>query len=167
MAMRWVLAAVLVSLSVGLTGAADEKYSSKEGRYAVAFPAKPALTNSKAGQIDLNIAIVDQGGSGFAVIFSDLPAEAVKVAKPKDLLDGGEKGLINNFKAKVSQSMDFEFGKDKWPAREIMAEKDNLQLRLTIILADNRLYQVFVVGSKDVVTGQAADAFFKSFEITK
>jgi hypothetical protein len=167
MIMRWVLPAVVMSWAVGLTLAADEKYTSKEGRFAATFPGKPTTTTSKAGQIDLNITLVDQGGSGFAVIFSDLPADAVKVTKPKDLLDGGEKGLVTNFKAKVSQSTDFPFGPDKLPAREIRAEKENLQLRLMIILAENRLYQVFVVGTKETVTGKAADDFFMSFAITK
>ena len=144
-----------------------EKYESREGKYSVQFPGKPNKTTNKAGGIDLHIAIVEMGMGGFAVIHSDLPPEATKVAKPKALLDGGQKGLIENFKAKVTSSRDFEFGKEKYPARELVGEKDKLNLRIQIILAGNRLYQVFVVGSKEQIMNKEADAFFSSFEIAK
>jgi hypothetical protein len=161
---------VILLLAAGLAPGQDakgEKYVSKEGKYSVGFPGKPTTSANKAGAVDLNMAIVQKGAGGYAVIHSDLPAEAVKVAKPKELLDGGQNGLINNFKAKVTSTKDFEFGKQKYPARELVGEKDQITLRIQIILADNRLYQVFVVGPKDMVTGTDADAFFKSFEITK
>ena len=91
-----------------------------------------------------------------------------KIAKPKDLLDGGQqKGFIESFKAKVTSSRDFEFGKEKYPARELVGEKDQLHLRVQIILAGDRLYQLLVVGPKDLTVSKDADAFFKSFEITK
>jgi len=161
-------AAAFVLFAAGLAiGQEPEKFVSKEGKYSVGFPGKPMVESKKAGGIDLNIAIVQKGMGGFAVIHSDLPADKVKAAKPKDLLDGGQKGLIDNFKAKISSAKDFEFGKQKYPARELVGAKDATNLRFQIILADNRLYQVFVVGPKDMVTGQEADAFFKSFEITK
>jgi hypothetical protein len=144
-----------------------EKYTSKEGKYAVQFPDNPMKSTSKAGGIDLNTAIVVKGMGGFAVIHADLPPEATKVAKSKELLDGGQKGLIDNFKAKVTSTKDFEFGKDKHLARELVAEKDQLHLRIRIVLVGNRIYQVFVVGPKDLTTSPDADAFFKSFEITE
>jgi hypothetical protein len=166
--MRSTFAAVaFVLFAVGVSAQDTKKFESKEGKYSVAFPGKPTMTTNKAGGIDLNIAIVEKGMGGFAVIHSDLPAEAVKAAKPKDLLEGGQKGLVDNFKAKVTSSKDFDFGKQKHPAREILAEKDTINLRIQIILADARLYQVFVVGPKDMVTGKDADEFFKSFEIAK
>lgn len=160
-------AVVLVLAAAGLSTADEKKHESKEGKYKVAFPGTPKMTANKAGGIDLNIAIVEKDMGGFAVIYSDLPPEAVKIAKPTALLDGGQKGLVENFKAKVTKSKDFEFGKQKYPARELVGEKDAINLRIQIILADNRLYQVFVVGSKDQISGKDADAFFKSFEIAK
>ena len=167
--MRLAVALSVLFLSVLIAGQdkPSEKYESKEGKYSVQFPGKPNKTTNKAGGIDLHIAIVEMGMGGFAVIHSDFPPEAIKAAKPKALLDGGQKGLIENFKAKVTSSRDFEFGMEKYPARELIGEKDKLNLRIQIILAGNRLYQVFVVGSKEQVTSKEADAFFKSFEIAK
>jgi hypothetical protein len=174
--MRSILtAAAFVLFAAGLAMGQDEKkdekksdkYSSKEGKYSVNFPGKPMVTSNKAGGVDLHIAMVEQGGGGFGVIYSDLPADAAKSVKPKALLDGGQKGLIDNFKAKITTSKDFEFGKQKYPARELVAEKDPINLRIQIILVDNRLYQLLVVGPKDIITGKDADAFLKSFEITR
>ena len=51
--------------------------------------------------------------------------------------------------------------------RELIGAKDAINLRIQIILAGTRLYQVFVVGPKDMVMGKEADAFLKSFEITR
>ena len=165
--MRSPIAAIVILGLAGTVSAQDKKYESKEGKYSVTFPGKPTSMTQKAGEIELNITIVEKGGGGMAVIYSDLPGAAVKDAKPKDILEKGEKGLIDNFKAKVTKSKDIEFGKQKFPAREITGEKDSLQLRITIILVENRLYQVFVVGPKDLVEGKDTEDFFKSFEVTK
>jgi hypothetical protein len=165
-------AAAFALFVVGLAAAQEkdakpEKYVSKDGKYAVAFPDKPTVESKKAGGLDLNSATAVKGTAGFSVMYSDLPAEVVKASKPKELLDGGQKGIVGTFKAKPTSTRDFELGKQKYPAREIVGEKDAVNLRIQIILADNRLYQVFVVGPKETVTGKDADAFFQSFEITK
>jgi hypothetical protein len=164
LAMGFVFACALA----GAQNKIPDRFESKEGKYSVQFPGKPTKSARKAGGVDLNIAIVEKGTGGFAVIHTDLPSEAVKAAKPKDLLDGGQqKGLVENFKAKVTSARDFQFGPEKYPARELVAEKDQLHLRVRIILAGNRLYQVLVVGPKDLTVGMEADAFFKSFDIAK
>ena len=170
--MRSSLAVAVFSLfAAGVSPAQDdakpEKFVSKEGKYTAQFPTTPETQSKKAGGVDLHMTMAKRSMGGFAVIYSDLPAEAVKAAKPKDLLDGGQKGLIDNFKAKITTSKDFEFGKQKYPARELVGAKDAINLRIQIILVGNRLYQVFVVGPKDLATGKEADAFFQSFEITK
>jgi hypothetical protein len=126
----------------------------------------------KAGELDLTITMITKGTAAFAVIYSDLPEDTLKSQKPTEILTTGEKGFVDNFKAKVTDSRNLEFGKDKFPARQIAAEKstgekDTVQLRIIIIMADKRLYQAFVVGPKEVVEGKDTDAFFKSLEISK
>jgi hypothetical protein len=168
--MRTTLALGLI-FTCALAVAQDEtpaRFESKEGNYSVQFPGKPAKSTRKAGGVDLHIAIVEKGTGGFAVIHTDLPAEAVRAAKPKDLLDGGQrKGLVESFKAKVTSARDFEFGPEKHPARELVAEKDQFHLRVRMILAGNRLYQVLVVGPRELTASKDADSFFKSFDIAK
>jgi hypothetical protein len=170
-----ILAAAFVGLS-GVVTAAEEKFESKAGKFTVTFPAKPMTQTKKAStpedaDLEITLVEVDNGNGALAIIYSDLPPAAVKGKKASEILAGGEKGLVDNFGAKVTMSKEIEFGKQKLPAREITAEKVvgkmTLQLRITLVLNDNRLYQVFVVGSKAVVSGKEADNFFKTFEITK
>jgi hypothetical protein len=168
--MRTVLAAAaFAALAAGVAaqdkGKAADKYESKEGKYAVAFPAKPTTTTSKVGETTMNVATVEKAGSGFVVIYSDLPAGATKLAKAKDILEGGEKGLVANLKAKVTSSKEKEFGKQKYPSREIVADAEMVTVRVTLVLAGDRLYQVFVHGPKEFASGKEADKFLESFEI--
>ena len=168
--------ALLISLLIlGAThaGQDDKRYESKAGKYKVMFPGKPEVTSKKLDDGELNMASVPFGGGGFLVIYTDLGEEKVKNSKPKEILTSGEKGLIDNFKAKITSSKDTEFGKQKYPAREILGEAFiegeavTVNLRMTLILADQRLYQVFVFGPKDLPKGKEAEKFFESFEIAK
>lgn len=167
--MRTICTVAALVVFAGALTADDKKFDSKDGKYSVKFPGEPTTQNQKAGDLNLTITIYEKGTSGFAVIFSDMTAETVKAAPAKKLLEGGEKGLVDNFKAKVIKSGEsvFKANGKEYPAREILAEKDALTLRIQIILVDTRLYQVFVVGPKEVTTGKEADDFFKSFELTK
>jgi hypothetical protein len=167
------LLAGLVLVAGPLAAHDDKKYESRAGKYAVEFPGKPMVETKKTDEGELNIASVAEKGGGFMVIYTDLPADKLKDTKPKDLLASGEKGLVDGFKAKINSSKDIEFGKDKYPARQLTAtafipdEAVTINLRLTIILANNRLYQVFVFGPKELPTSPEANKFFDSFEITK
>jgi hypothetical protein len=165
--MRSLIAGIVFLGLAGAVSAQDTKFVSKEGKYSVAFPGKPTTSTEKKGDLVLNITILPKGDNGLLVIYSDLSAEAAKDTKPKEILEAGEKSLVDAFKAKVSKSKEIEFGEQKIPGREIYAVKDDVQLRITIILADKRLYQVLAVGAKDFVEGKDTEEFFKSFEIVK
>jgi len=170
--MRTLLASTVVVLCAsGMILAEDKKFDSKDGKFSAKFPGDPKTQATKAGGIDLNIAIVEKGKAGFAVIYSDMPADVVKATAAGKLLEGGEKGLIENFKAKLSKpstEAKFKSGTNEYPVREIFAEKEpDLFLRVKLILVNNRLYQVFVVGPKDLVNGKEASDFIDSFELGK
>ena len=156
-----------------LTAADEPKFESKDGRFSAKFPGKAETKPQKAGALDLFITYVEtekeKNKVGFAVIYSDMPADVVKSTPAKAILENGEKGLVNNFKAKVTKSNETVFkanGKD-YPARDIVAEKDATTLNVKLILVDNRLFQVFVAGPKELATGKEAEEFLKSFELAK
>jgi hypothetical protein len=167
---------VVLACAAGLSAQEEKKFTSKEGKFAAKFPGEPKTVNQKVKDLDMVITIVEKGKSGFAVIFADLPELAVKAGADK-VLEGGENGMLNNTKAKLIKSKETKFksnGKE-FPAREILAEKladkqtqkEDQYVRVTLILAEARLYQVLVVGEKDIVTGKEADAFIASFDIAK
>ena len=63
---------------------------------------------------DLNIAMVVKGAGGFGVIYTDLPPETTKRCQAeRPARRRPEKGLVENFKAKLTSSKDFEFGRAK------------------------------------------------------
>lgn len=169
MSLKTICTAAALLVVAGALSAEEPKFESKDGRFSAKFPGKAETKAQKAGGLELHITIVEKGTGGFAVIYSDMPPDVVKATPATKLLEGGEKGLVDNFKAKIIKSGESVFkanGKD-YPARDILAEKDDKTLRVKIILVDNRLYQVFVVGPKELATGKEADDFINSFELTK
>ncbi|MDY3553647.1 hypothetical protein R5W24_002750 [Gemmata sp. JC717] len=173
MSLKTVLAVTVLVLGAGALTGQDKKFDSKDGKFSAKFPLEPKVVPQKAGGLDLYITIAekdkDKDKVGFAVIYTDLPADVVKGSPGKKLLEGGEKGLVDNFKAKIVSSSETSFkanGKD-YPARDLIAEKESLTLRVRIIMVDARLYQVFVIGPKEQATGKEADEFLKSFELVK
>jgi hypothetical protein len=165
--MRPVVAVVLCAGLPVLAAAQETKYEPKDGGFAIVFPAKPTTASEKANGTEIHSAVVPRGTGAFLVTFSDLAADEVKKAKPKDILDENVKGLLGQFKAKLTESKDREFGKAKYPGRDVTAEKDITLIRVRFVLAGNRVYQVMVIGPKETVTGKEANDFFDSFTITR
>jgi hypothetical protein len=165
--MRTFIATVVLLSCASIAVAEDKKYVSKDGKFTIDFGGdEPTTLKQKAGDIELSITTAKQGTLGLVVIYSDLPEDTIKNKKPKEILETSQKAL----KFKVLDSKDIEFGKDKLPARELTAttdDKEPVRLRITMILADRRLYQLIAAGPKDATESKEADAFFKSFEITK
>jgi hypothetical protein len=168
--MRTICTAVLALACAGALAAQDaKKYDSKDGKFSAKFPGEPKTQVQKTSAFDLTITLSEKGGGGFAVIYSDFPAETLKATTAKKLLEGGQDGLVTRFKATVSKSTEttFKAGGKEYPARDIWADKDKTNLRVRLILVESRLYQIFVAGPKELVEGKETDEFFESFEVTK
>lgn len=161
-----VVAAVAVC-AAGLTGQDAKKYE-KDGKFTAKFPNGPDQSMKAAGGLTLHIFIgeYEKGKGAYMVTYSDLPPAVLKAPKPEQVLESSEKGLTENFKAKITKSGATMFGAKKYPAREITAEREDLNLRGTIVLVGGRLYQVFVFGSKEFTASKSADDFLASFAIT-
>jgi hypothetical protein len=165
--------AVLLVAFAGALSGQDKKFDSKDGKFGAKFPGEPKVVPQKAGALELTITLAeketDKNKIGFAVIYSDMPPDVVKGTTGKKLLEGGAKGLEENFKAKIVSSSEtvFKANGKEYPERVILAEKDALSLRVRIIMVDARLYQVFVIGTKEQVAGKEADDFLASFELAK
>lgn len=169
--MRRVLtAAVLVAGAALTAGAADdEKYTSKDGKFAVAFPAGAKVKLDKkaaGGGLDMKLFTVESKDKAFIVMYMDLPP-AAKDVPAKQILDGAEAGSLKQSGSKLVESKDIAFGKAKHPGREILADKGGNKIRTQVIVAEARIYVVAVGGPKDFATGKEGSAFLKSFEITK
>jgi len=167
--MRTLFAVALFAAGAWTVVAAEGKtYDSKEGKFSAKFPTTPTVHSKTAGGLTLHLFVADfeKGKGGYLVSYSDLPPEVLKAPQPAQVLVSGEKGLVDNFKAKVTKSGATTFGPKKYPAREITAELQDWHMRATLVLVGNRLYQVCVFGPNEFVTGKDADDFMKSFALT-
>lgn len=170
--MRTLLAIGLLAVCA-LAGSAQEPavYASKEGRFAAKFPTQPGtLVNTataKAAGQEVAICTSDKGALAFTVGYADLPVEALKDAPAPKVLEKSERGLSAQTKLKVlsAKATVHKSGGKEYPAREITTERDGIHLRFVLVLAETRLYQVFVAGTKDAIVSPEAEAFFASFEI--
>jgi hypothetical protein len=166
--MRTMLAvALLAVLAAGLAAQDKQKYE-KDGKFTAKFPTEAKAVTKTAGGLTLHAVLAEstKGKSGYLVTYSDLPPETLKAPKPEQVLESSEKGLVENFRAKITKSEAIKFGTKQYPAREITAERTDFHLHGKIILVGNRLYQVYVFGSKEFTTNKEAEAFLMSFAIT-
>jgi hypothetical protein len=165
--MRTILAAVVVGAGAAGLAAQDKKYE-RDGKFAAAFPAAPTVRTAAAGGLALTFVSteVDMGKSAFVVVYNDIPPDKLKAPTPEQVLASSEQALKDDAKMKNVKATPTAFGPKKYPAREITAERDDRHIRGTVVLAGNRLYQVYVLGSKEFTTSKEADAFLASFAIT-
>jgi hypothetical protein len=170
--MRTVLA-ITVFAVCALTAGAQEPavYESKEGKFVAKFPTQPGTIVStakvKAAGQEVALCTSDKGALAFTVGYADLTAEALKDSPAPKVLEKSEQGLTAQTKVKVltAKPTVYKTGGKEYPAREVVCERDGLQMRFLLVLAETRLYQVFVIGAKDAIASKEADAFFASFEI--
>ena len=160
----------VVILASGLSAQEFSQYASTAGRYKILFPGavKTTTTDIPAGKDTLKLTLDTvelRGNTVFLVSFVDTP-DAVAKQPPGPRLDkvrDGNKGASG----KVIEEKDVTIGPEKYPGRDVLIETPDGCIRNRIVIAGNRLYQVMVQGSKEVVTSPSADKFLASFEITK
>jgi hypothetical protein len=147
-----------------------KQYTSPAGRYKVLFPGevKTETTDIQVGKDTLKLTLDSvelKGDTVFMVSYVDASDEvAKKPAGPRlDRVRDGNKGESG----KVLEDKDVTVGTEKYPGRDLLIETPNGYLRNRVVIAGNRLYQVMIQGSKEVVTSASADKYVASFEITK
>lgn len=163
------ISALLLGWGVTASSAADkDKYQSAAGKFAIQFPAGEKIftdTKKAGGNIDMHFAVVEKDGQTYIAMYMDLPKEA-KDVPPKVILDGAEKGAVDQSGGRVESSKDIEFGKNKLPGREFVTDKDGAKVKTRVIIHQTRVYMLAVGGSQEFLT-QEGTKFLDSFEITE
>ena len=163
---------LLLAAAPALAQPRGEKYSPKDGRFAVRFPGKPRemmqTTASAIGDLKVVTATyATSDGNAFMVSYTDFPEGAARPDASETLFDGVAKGLAGKDGKIVDEKKGVTVGPEKSPARDIEVEKDRKRLKFRVVLRDGRLYQVAVIGTPSFVKGKDATAFVESFELTK
>jgi hypothetical protein len=164
------VAAVALSARAADPPVEYRQFASSAGRYKVLFPGavKSETTDVKtpAGDRKLTLDTVEVSEAlVFLVTYIDTPDDVAKapagprLEKVRDATKGTD--------GKVLADKEVAVGADKHPGRDVLIEKPAAVLRVRIVIAGNRLYQVMIQGPKEFVTAKDADRFFDSFEITR
>jgi hypothetical protein len=154
--------------------AADEKFTSANGKYTATFPSAPKEFSTPDGDVNpgmgkykyFSASLEINKDSAFMVMHHDYPQGVLK-DEAQIVLERVKEGSKGE-KGRVVEDREIALGTDKVPGRAFIINQGSYFYRARIFLKDSRLYQVIVVGkSKDDVATPAADKFMDSFEITK
>ena len=169
-------ALIMLIAGSGLLAHADDPdleykpYATAEGRYKVLFPG-PVRTErtevkTATGPRKLTLDTVQVTDEVvFMVTFVDVPDDVAK-APIGPRLDKVRDGNVGS-NGKLLSETNVEVGIEKLPARDLLIEKPATFVRIRIVAAGNRLYQVMIQGPKEFVTSKESDRFYESFEVTK
>src|SRR5439155_18196284 len=136
--------------------------ASGAGKYKAMFPGdvKTETTDVTAGKDTLKLTLDSvelKGDTVFMVSYVDATDEvAKKPAGPRlDKVRDGNKGPSG----KVIEDKEITVGMEKYPGRDLLIETPGGFIRNRVVIAGNRLYQVMIQGTKEVVTSPSADKF--------
>ncbi len=165
---------VHVCLAAALLLAADaatknQELAPKGGRFAIQMPgeAKEQIQklNTAFGPTDLHLfSVYPKPDVGYTVGYCDYPEKLIKKSSAEKILDGACDMSVQNLKGKLEHEKKITI--DKYPGREIVVLVEDLAVRQRFYLVDNRLYQMVIVDSKELVTGKDAETFLNSFKLT-
>jgi hypothetical protein len=149
-----------------------EEYSPNGGNFTIRFPGKPKettqITKSQIGEVKVITATyATSEGNIFMVSYSDLPANATKMENLETLFEGVREGAKGK-DGKVLEDKEFKL-ESKFPAHKLLLEKEKgeQRVKLWVVVRDNRLFQLWVVGTRRFAEGPDAKAFLESLELTK
>jgi hypothetical protein len=170
---------LLLGLTAPLLLAAEDKpkasleeFTSKAGGFTVSMPGQPKETSktskTPSGKDSKQLTYaVDQKSSAFLVIVTDMPDLAK--ADPDTLngaLERGRQAAEASIKGKLLGEKKIKLGNHPGLDFQISSPRFGIY-RSRIYIADGRLYQVIVLGPKEVATSKQADEFLESFKLNK
>lgn len=167
----------LLFIGTGVAAAADlpaidkwVKYEAPDKTFSAIFPSEPKTAEQPAGNIKINMYIVELGDTG-ALLIATNGMPKIDTTKPdivKATLDGGVKGAMKNLMGTVTKETDIMW-QGKYPGRDVEAtaklgDKEGI-VRVKMVLANEKLFQVMAVGEKDTIGKDEIGKFLESLEI--
>jgi hypothetical protein len=149
-----------------------KEFTSKEGGFTASFPSAPSelkqSLKTPAGNVEVNVVGVEfPDQQGFLVTYHNLPdalsqqpeaADLILETIPQQVKANASGATITGEIKKITQ--------DGHPGREFnMQRGSNGFLVVRALLVKNRVYQVIVAGSKEMVSSKDAQRFLDSFHL--
>jgi serine/threonine protein kinase len=148
-----------------------KEYTSSSGKFRIQLPSKPTEQSqdqkTDVGTIKLNMVIAEANDSGYFVGYADFPNKIDNPADIQKSLAGSIKGSVSNLKGEILSEREYSLG--TIPCRDFVAsgkvQTSNVLMSGRYCLAENRLYQVFVLGANDKISTADVSRFIESFKI--
>lgn len=163
------LAMSAVLLAACSTSAPVENYVSEDGKFSVAFPGTPEVTNESvptaAGNIELYNFLYEQSATmAYMVSYSDFPSDLVAQSNVTDLLAGSKEGQLGTLSGAVTdEEKEVKVGEN--PGIWFKAHDASLYVVAKNFMVGNRLYQVVMMRDGSYPSDEDQAAFFDSFEL--
>lgn len=145
------------------------EYSSDAGRFSVKMPGNPKRDKNSlqtaVGTIVMYSFSVEKADIAYVVAYIDYPGSVIEKVDPDQLLDNARNGALQKAGGNLLSEKNIDY--NGYSARELEFEvKGGLGLgRAVHLLADNRLYQVMVIGLKLTFPTETVQEFINSFEM--
>jgi hypothetical protein len=147
-----------------------KSFSPKDAAFSILFPGPPTEqknpVKTPSGTIDIYLCEVVTTEGKYVVSWSEFPADSIKPNTEDQRLNNARDAAVASAKGKLKREKALLL--DKYPGRELVIEiegKPTVLMRMYAV--KNRLYQVVVVGSIDMVTSKEAAKFLDSFKLAK
>jgi hypothetical protein len=160
---RTVLGASCLLIVVGCAKPEFKEFANKAGGFKVLMPGAPKEQN----QAGTSTFTVESGNNAYSVAFTKLPdAGAQTDPLLQTVLDAAVDGGVKGGNATLNNKKNITLG--KYPGREYTATIINgggMMIRSKMYIANNKLYQVIVVGSSSFINGGDAGKFLDSLVV--
>jgi hypothetical protein len=167
-----VVAALLLTAQAGARQDVWMTFTWEAGKCSALLPGTPKLekkttTLPDGGTLDIYIQLVDKGNRAYILSYLDAPALASAADDViQKALDNGRDQAAANLGGKVVSDTKRKLG--TYPGREIHIEAPGLGLyRARMYLVRGRLYQIVVLGPRDVALSKESTSYLDSFKLTK
>lgn len=149
-----------------------QDYKSDSGKFSVQVPSKPQEQSQEqttdVGTIKLNMLISEANDSGYFIGYADFPS---KIRNPEDIQKGlsdSVKGSVANINGEIKSEKEYLLG--NVPCRDFEStgkvQSTDVLMKGRFCLAENRLYQLFALGSQANLSVTDVDRFINSFKIS-
>ena len=147
-------------------------FVSKEGRFAIEFPAKPetsaATVKTVGGDVEVHrFAVTGKKNEiSYLVQYNDIPADLLRDDGPDKILDLCRDSGVAGIHGKIA-SPEVKSSLEGNPGRALEVAGSDFKVEYRIYLVKNRLYQLIVFwdGSKELA--DRAEPFLSSFKLLK
>lgn len=144
------------------------RYAPERGGFSVELPGEPVHEAEHAqtplGYADFVGGQAEAGGARYRVVFAELPADLVRRAGIKAVLQGLQQQDATAAKAKITEVV---WDGDRQGMRYVLLTESGEATARYDLMRENRLIRLTVFGSLGDARGARASRFFSSFQETK